>query len=161
LIKLNKNQKSIFKFKVKDIDKINSLEMLKDYLIENKIVHSKYKNKITGMSISELKNFIYTGYYEEVEFEGVAPLLTAICNNQIKDALNIINNSKLSHLSFLRLLIYSLQKEDNYSENKFGYYLKNFKLRYEVKFKKLLFELGQKFFIDKLDIINFFIKLMQ
>ncbi len=153
---------NIFKFKIpgEDFKKIKSLDELKFYLLDHKIIHNKYKNKIKDMEFNDLKNFLFTGYYESQEFEGIAPLLTAINHKDITKIFKIIKDTNLYPMSFLRLIIFAVQNYDLYRDNKLGFYIKNFKLKFELKFKRLLIDMGKKSNIDKLDLLIFFNKLL-
>ena len=158
-----KPEYKIFRWKINsdDLNKIKDLNQLKKYLIDNKIIHSKYKYKIQEMTLNDLKNFIYTGYYENIEFQGVAPILTAITHKDITKVFEIIKDGSLNPMSFIRLIIFALQHYDLYEDNKLGYYIKFFKLKYETKFKKLLIDyIGKKRYISKLDLLIFFNKLL-
>jgi hypothetical protein len=159
-----KREYKIFRWKInkEDLNKIKDLNSLKKYLIDNKIVHSKYKYKIQDMTLEDLKNFVYTGYYENFDFEGVAPVLTAITHKDVAGVFTIIKKSRLNPMSFIRLIIFALQHYDLYEDNKLGYYIKFFKLKYETKFKKLLIDyIGKKRYITKLDLLIFFNKLLR
>jgi hypothetical protein len=158
-----KREYKIFRWKInkEDLNKIKDLNQLKKYLIDNKIIHSKYKYKIQEMSLNDLKNFTYTGYYENIEFQGVAPILTAITHKDISKVFEIIKDATLNPMSFIRLIIFALQNYNLYEDNKLGYYIKFFKLKYEAKFKKLLIDyIGKKRYISKLDLLIFFNKLL-
>lgn len=158
-----KTKYNIFRWKISELDlkAIKDLDELKKFLLENKIVHSKYKYKIKDMDFQDLKNFVYTGYYENAEFEGIAPLLTAISHKDIKEVFTIIRDTSLEPMSLIRLIIFSLQHYDLYEDNKLGYYIKFFKLKFEVKFKKLLLDIGKRRKISKLDMLIFFNKLLR
>ena len=147
----------IYKYRM-NIDKVKDFGTLKDELLKQKVIHHKYRYIIEEMSEQQLKNFVYTGKYDENKFEGVGIIFMYIKNNDLKEIIKFIIKTNLNPLSILRLIIFTLNNSNRY-QGKFLLYLKEFKNIYESKFKKLLFNLGQKQ-IDRLDLINLFIQLL-
>lgn len=148
----------LFKYRL-DINNITSLTDLKFKLLEQKIIHNKYKNVIKDFTEEQLSNFLYTGCYEKDEFEGIGQLFLHLYNKDLKKLIKFILSLKSNNLSIIRLFLYALQNEDKYEGN-FLTYIKMFKKLYEGKFKGLLFELGKNFEIDRIDILNLFINLL-
>jgi hypothetical protein len=148
----------IFKNKI-DIKNINNIQQLKNKLLEEKKIHNKYRYKIQNMNERELKNFVYTGEYEDKTFEGIGFIFICIKDNNFRDLVKYILNLKLNAINILRLFIYCINNIENY-DGKFRLYLMDFKNRHLKKFNGLLFELGQLNYIDKLDIINLFRKII-
>ena len=142
-----------------DTKNITNLNQLKNKLLEEKKIHNKYRYKIINMNERELKNFVYTGEYEDKKFEGIGFIFICIKDNNFKDLIKYILKIKLDAINILRLFIYCLQNIDSY-EGKFKIYLLDFKNQFIKKFNGLLFELSQKNYIDKLDLIGLFKKLM-
>lgn len=148
---------AIYKYRM-NIDKVKDFGTLKDELLKQKVIHHKYRYIIEEMSEQQLKNFVYTGEYVKDRFEGVGIIFMYIKNNDLKKIINFITKTSLNPLSILRLIIFTLNNSNRY-QGKFLLYLKEFKNVYQGKFKKLLFNLGQKQ-IDRLDLINLFIQLL-
>jgi len=142
-----------------EIKNITSLQQLKDELLKQKAVHHKYRYIIQDMNEEQLKDFVYTGKYDKVEFEGVGKIFMHLYNRNSVGLMQYILGLKLNNLSILRLVIFALENENKY-EGLFLQYIKEFKLKYEKKFKNLLFELGTRYEIDRLDILNIFINLL-
>lgn len=153
-----KNEYLIFKLRI-NINKINNDVDLRNELLKQKVIHHKYRYKIQNMECRELKNFLYTNKYKNVRFEGVGLIFIYIKNKNLKDLIKYIIELNMSGINILRLMIYTLNNIELY-DGKFLLYLMEFKNNYEKKFKGLLFELGQKYNIDKLDLINLFKKLI-
>jgi len=149
---------SIFRNRI-DVNNINSDIQLREELLKQKIIHNKYRYKIQKMNTRELKNFVYTGKYVENEFEGIGLLFISVHRNDLKTLVKHIIKIKIDAINILRLFIFTLSNLSLY-EGTFLTYLKYFKINYEKKFKGLLFELGQQYKIDKLDLINLFKRLL-
>lgn len=152
------NEFEIFNYKL-DTTNIKDLDKLKEVLLEKKIVHNKYKNKIKKMDERELKNFVYTGVYTEVIWEGVGIIFIEMQNKNLKEIVKHIVSVELEAINILRILVYNIDNIDRYSGN-FFMYLLHFKNNYEKQFKALLFELSKKPYIDKLDLIYLFKNLL-
>lgn len=148
----------IFKYKI-NIDNINNLQQLKNKLLEEKKIHNKYRYKIQKMDERELKNFVYTTEYQDHDFEGIGFIFICVKDNDLRGLIKYILNLNMEAINILRLFVYCLQNTDNY-DGRFKIYLMDFKNKYVKKFNGLLFELGQKNYIDKLDIIGLFKKLI-
>ena len=149
----------IFRYKI-DTSNINTLTQLKTELIQQRKIHIKYKNIIFDMNEKELKNFVFTGIYTEKKFEGIGILFIYCKNKDLKGIIKyIITLKKFEALNILRLFLYCLKNKDHYS-GKFLIYLKSFEAEYGRRFNALLFDLGQQYYIDKLDLIELFKNLL-
>lgn len=149
----------IFKFRV-DTNNITNLNDLKQTLLKEKKIHTKYRLKIKTMNEKELKTFLYLKEYTEKEFIGVGMIFIEIYNKNLLGLIQYIIRIDIPGINILRIMIATLEKYEKY-EKKFLKYLMNFKKNYDIKFKKLLFELSKKNYIDKLDVIDLFIKLLR
>ena len=157
---LNKKDLKIFKFKGIDYNKKYTFEELKNELLKDKFVSMKNKQIINKYSLEELKDFIYTGIIEEKPFEGIAPIFTAVCKKDFPMLASNIIKGNLNPMNILRLMFFCLENSFLYEDNKLGYYINIFKIKYENKFRRSLFILGELNFIDKLDLLNFLKELM-
>ncbi|MGA2435038.1 MAG: hypothetical protein ABSG25_07100 [Bryobacteraceae bacterium] len=149
----------IFKPKI-DTKDIYTLQQLKNKLLSEKKIHSKYRYKIINMDERELKNFVYTSEYTERNFEGVGFIFICIKDNNLKDLIKYILKLNLNAINILRLMVYCLNNIDSY-EGRFKIFLQDFKNKYDKKFNALLFEIGQKNYIDMIDLIGMFRKLIE
>ena len=150
----------MFSYRI-DITDIKTLDILKNRLLDGKAIHSKFRYVIKPMTLEELKNFMYTGYHETMDFEGVAPIVTSICEKDFYKLTMLIKNSTLKSISILRLLLFALNNENLYEDGTLGYYIKIFKSRYIKKFNNNLLELSSESYIDDLDILNLFYELIK
>ena len=147
----------IFKYRINNIP--STLNSLKNKLLEEKAIHSKYKLKIKKMNERELKNFLYCNELVEKEFEGVGILFIYSLRKDFRRLTKYIISLNLNGINILRIFVYSLQNKENYN-GKFLGYLKEFDKIYGKKFRNLLFEIGQKYYITKVDVISLFFKLI-
>mgnify|MGYP001171347645 CR=1 FL=1 len=124
-------------------------------------LHPKSEAIIKNMDKSQFLTYIYTGIYEEKEWEGVATIITACNQRDFRKLVKYIFSVSLESPSIIRVMIYTLSNIEKYRNGK-KFYLEvlKFKNAFEKKFKDLLFEIGQLTFIDKIDLINLFRRLI-
>lgn len=160
---MNKQDLVLFEHRLSSetLNNVKDLQQLKNILLETKNIHNKYKNVISDMDLEELKNFLYTEDRDIHNFEGVAPLFTAISQKDFIKITQYIFNTKIENNSILRLMFYCIENKEIYKNNKFYYYLSIFENKFLKKFKGLLFELGHLKFISKIDLLWLFQNLIK
>jgi hypothetical protein len=135
---------------------LHTEEEYSKFCLEN---YPKYKNYISKMSINELKQMVFSEEFPINNFEGIATIITALNQKDLNKLIKYIYSISLEPPNIIRILMTTLDNV-SYYEGKFMYELIKFKSTYEVKLKKLLFDLGTLPYIDKLDLINMFKKLV-
>src|SRR5271157_5531812 len=103
----------IFSNKI-NIQDICNLQQLKNKLLSEKKIHSKYRYKIMSMDERELKNFLYTSVFIKHEFEGIGFIFICIKDNNYKGLVKYILKLNLNAINILRLFVHCLQHIDNY-----------------------------------------------
>ena len=133
----------------------NELDQAKIKLVQAGYVKRKDQGNLKALDKYETISYVFTGNFKQEEFEGIATILTACNQKDYKKLAEYILNLKMDCLSVLRILISTIDNTSPYN----GLFLQQllmWKRDYENRFKTLLFDLGQLKYIDKLDLVHFF-----
>ena len=123
--------------------------------------HPRSKEIIKNMGKSQLLTYIYTGLYDQQEWEGVATIITACNQRDFRKLVKYIYSIKLESPNIIRVMIYTLSNIEHYKKGrKFYLEVLRFKNTFEKRFKDLLFDIGQLNYIDKMDLCNLFRELI-
>ncbi len=141
---------------------ITSIEELREKLVAEKRVHSKYKKKLAAMNEAEIKEFVFFHKLPENNFEGVATIFTAIAQKDLRKLAKYVLGISMGVPNILRIMIDTLGNIDYYKDSEMLHrHLFVFKVKYEERFKRLLLDFAMKTDMDKLDLLGVFKDLMK